>query len=232
MTPDQIKSLRVQLGLSQREMAEQLNRIDSSMRTSAITISRWETGDRSPSPRSVAALEQLALAGTRTRYTLPIDRETMADLIRKYGALRMIAAVKGLDMHLAMVEGVNLAGWRVSQTADGFAAVFGRYAEPEQPEELRDLDAERAALAKEQRDLLPRSYHDGDARRRYEELRNRINELDHQRSAKLRELALQPNPAVEAVLYVRDGDHATWQRMVDEMPDMPTVVICDPMPIF
>lgn len=60
MTASDIKTLRAQLGLTQSELATRLNRIDPSLRTSASTVSRWETDPRrNPSARAIAAMRQI-----------------------------------------------------------------------------------------------------------------------------------------------------------------------------
>ncbi len=60
MTADEIKALRGHLGYSQRELAERINCIDPAMRASTTTVSRWETGQRTPSPHAILALTQIA----------------------------------------------------------------------------------------------------------------------------------------------------------------------------
>ena len=50
MTPDEVKTLRIDLGLTQ----EQLARVAG---TTSTSISRWERGYRTPSPLAVQALE-------------------------------------------------------------------------------------------------------------------------------------------------------------------------------
>lgn len=82
MTPEQIRSLRQQLGLSQRELAERLNAIDPSLRTGPTTVNRWERGRYRPSAHAIAALRQLAEAprptGDRLSTTL-LDAATIAE---------------------------------------------------------------------------------------------------------------------------------------------------------
>lgn len=66
MTADEIRALRVRLGLSQREMADRINAVDPAMRASGTTVSRWETGQRKPSAHSEAALRRVAAKGERS----------------------------------------------------------------------------------------------------------------------------------------------------------------------
>ena len=60
-----VKTLRMHLGISQRELAERINRADPSMRASGVTVSRWETGGRMPSPHAVAAMRRVEGAAQR-----------------------------------------------------------------------------------------------------------------------------------------------------------------------
>lgn len=41
MTSDEVRALRVRLGLSQHQFAEAINRKDTNLRTSTMTVSRW-----------------------------------------------------------------------------------------------------------------------------------------------------------------------------------------------
>lgn len=52
MTPKQIKSARIKAGLSQNALAEILG-------THAMTISKWETGARTPDSSAVAAIKMI-----------------------------------------------------------------------------------------------------------------------------------------------------------------------------
>lgn len=61
MTPEHIRTLRTQTGLSQGRFAEALNAIDPHMQTTGTSISRWENGHRAPDAHSVAALTALWL---------------------------------------------------------------------------------------------------------------------------------------------------------------------------
>lgn len=54
-----VRTLRAHLGISQRELADRINAVDPSMRVSATTVSRWETGQRAPSPHSAAAMRKV-----------------------------------------------------------------------------------------------------------------------------------------------------------------------------
>lgn len=58
MTPDAIKALRQQLGLSQAGLADALQEIDPLIGCNRQTVYRWEGGNppQSPNPHSVAAL--------------------------------------------------------------------------------------------------------------------------------------------------------------------------------
>ncbi|MCG8004708.1 MAG: helix-turn-helix domain-containing protein [Candidatus Thiodiazotropha lotti] len=55
MTPKQIKSARLRAGLSQGALAQILG-------THAMTISKWERGERQPDSSAVAALRMLVWA--------------------------------------------------------------------------------------------------------------------------------------------------------------------------
>jgi putative transcriptional regulator len=52
MAPEEIKALRERLGFTQEELAQKLG-------VSVRTVSRWETGDKSPSRLARAQLERL-----------------------------------------------------------------------------------------------------------------------------------------------------------------------------
>ena len=57
MTPLQIKSLRKRLKLSANEFAEELG---FAGKNKALTVYRWENGDREPSNQTVMLIKQLA----------------------------------------------------------------------------------------------------------------------------------------------------------------------------
>lgn len=63
MTGADVKTLRTQLGLSQSELANQLNYIDSNLRVHATSVSRWESGRLNPSAHAAAALGILQRRG-------------------------------------------------------------------------------------------------------------------------------------------------------------------------
>ena len=70
MTPDQITTIRQQLGLSQAGLADAINDLDPLMRCSRVTVARWEMdranpNARTPSLRSVDALMRLWRASGR-----------------------------------------------------------------------------------------------------------------------------------------------------------------------
>lgn len=60
MSGHDVRALRDDLGISQRELAERINQIDPSMRVSPTTVSRWETGQRTPSRHASAAMRAVA----------------------------------------------------------------------------------------------------------------------------------------------------------------------------
>lgn len=63
MTGADVKAIRSQLGLSQSELANQLNFIDSNLRVHATSVSRWESGKLNPSAHAAAAIGVLARGG-------------------------------------------------------------------------------------------------------------------------------------------------------------------------
>lgn len=58
MTKKEIKSARTRLGFSQSQLAEILG-------THAMTVSKWETGERSPDSSAIAAVKMLVWAKER-----------------------------------------------------------------------------------------------------------------------------------------------------------------------
>lgn len=86
MTPEQIKTLRAELGLSQSQLANRLNDLDPYLRILPSTISRWENGKHTPAPHVQGALQALAAqAGVdvpplsyRVRESLPIVEDRSA----------------------------------------------------------------------------------------------------------------------------------------------------------
>lgn len=63
MTGADIIALRSKLGLTQAELAVQLNRIDPQLRISPTSVSRWENNRHNPSPHAVAAMDILERRG-------------------------------------------------------------------------------------------------------------------------------------------------------------------------
>lgn len=57
MTPNQIKALRKRLQLSANEFAEKLG---FTGKNKALTVYRWENGERKPSNQTVLLIKQLA----------------------------------------------------------------------------------------------------------------------------------------------------------------------------
>ena len=60
MTDTFVRRLRDDLGITQRELADRINQIDPLLRLSATSISRYETGQRTPSGHVQAALNVIA----------------------------------------------------------------------------------------------------------------------------------------------------------------------------
>jgi transcriptional regulator with XRE-family HTH domain len=60
MTPEQIKSLRAQLGITQRELAERINALEPGLRVAHTSVSRWESGRVRPAWIARQALIDLA----------------------------------------------------------------------------------------------------------------------------------------------------------------------------
>ncbi len=55
-----VRRLRDGLGITQRELADRINQVDPLLRLSATSISRYETGQRTPSGHVQAALNVIA----------------------------------------------------------------------------------------------------------------------------------------------------------------------------
>jgi transcriptional regulator with XRE-family HTH domain len=124
MTGDDIRALRGRLRLSQRQLAEQINKIDPEISLLAQHISRWENGHVTPSERSAAALQSLRSAADVSQ---GMDADTLAGLIRKHGVMRVGDLVGDFahQIHAGLTEGWNFAGWSVNQDVPG-VALFAR----------------------------------------------------------------------------------------------------------
>lgn len=59
MTGADVLIFRTKLGLSQSQLAVQINQIDRSLRVHPTTISRWENGKHNPSLHAIAAMQVL-----------------------------------------------------------------------------------------------------------------------------------------------------------------------------
>ena len=140
MTPEHIRALLTQTGLTQTGLAAELNAIDPLMRCAQTTVSRWlmatdNPNARTPDVRSADALARVWLAaGYPCTATLHDGRITAAILTTQhatssygapvavidgvahgYGDLRSLALP---DAPAAIVERVARAGYRLSSTSD------------------------------------------------------------------------------------------------------------------
>lgn len=61
MRPEQIRSIRRELKLSQHGMAERLNAIDPGLKVASTSVSRYERGQHMPSDRVLAAYRVIAM---------------------------------------------------------------------------------------------------------------------------------------------------------------------------
>jgi DNA-binding transcriptional regulator YiaG len=60
ISPESIRELRRRLGLSQAALAVRLNALVPGLRTTRVTVTRWETGTHPPAGVAAAAIRKLA----------------------------------------------------------------------------------------------------------------------------------------------------------------------------
>lgn len=101
MTGNEVKAIRTQLGLTQAELADQLNKIDPQLRIVPTSVSRWESGKHDPSPHAAAAIDILARRGVADRPgAVPLTASEHLDLaaagFEADGSPGLAAAIRGL----------------------------------------------------------------------------------------------------------------------------------------
>lgn len=101
MTGADVKHLRSKLGLTQAELAAELNKIDPQLRIYPTTVSRWESGRHKPSPHATAALSILERRGVSDRSgAVPLRAsehlELAAAAFEEDGAAGLAAALRKL----------------------------------------------------------------------------------------------------------------------------------------
>lgn len=201
MTPEQIAGTRARLGLTQAQFAERINLAVPGLSARQKDVSYWETGEHKPSGPAAVAIASLAADAQPVRRGMSAEQLAMLIRIEGFTAVANVIVNPVAAVQRAVSGGWDVTGWElVERTGVGLFAHFAGAPAPVHPE-IAAMEAERRGLQREERLLLAGSHHDGDARRRRDAARNRINTIDHALPALVASLPPAPERTpIEGVL--------------------------------